>query len=116
MRCKSCGDELEDGNRYLQRMGSKVYGSNCCRPCKRQQVKVVYHLHKQYPQPAPGTPCDCCGRIDKLQLDHEHAGQREWRGWLCRSCNLGIGHLGDNLEGVAKAQAYLLAAREGKKC
>ena len=110
--CKSCGDELEDGNCYLQRINNKMYPSNCCRPCKRQQVKAIYRLHKQHPQPTPGTPCDCCGRsFEKLHLDHEHTGAGEWRGWLCHSCNIGIGHLGDSLEGIARAHAYLLAAR-----
>ena len=31
---------------------------------------------------------------------------------LCRQCNIGIGHLGDSSEGVAKALAYLAAAKE----
>ena len=110
--CKCCGDELEDGNRYAICLGSKVYRSNCCRPCKRQQVLTVYHLRKEHPQPHEGTPCDCCGRVGKLQLDHAHHGSRAWRGFVCRSCNIGIGHLGDTSEGVAKAVAYLAAAKE----
>lgn len=32
---------------------------------------------------------------------------REFRGWLCDRCNVGIGCLGDNLEGVQKAAKYL---------
>ena len=31
---------------------------------------------------------------------------------MCRQCNIGIGHLEDSSEGVAKALVYLAAARE----
>ena len=107
---------MEDGNRYSSVMGAKVYMSNTCRPCKRTQAVTIYHLRKRHPQPPPGSPCECCGRIDKLQLDHAHGGSRAWRGWLCRSCNIGIGHLGDSTEGVTKALAYLAAAKERESC
>ena len=116
MLCKCCGDTLEDANRYAYTMGAKVYMSNTCRPCKRTQAVTIYHLRKSHPQPPPGSMCDCCGRIDKLQLDHAHGGTRAWRGFLCRQCNIGIGHLGDSSEGVAKALAYLAAAKERESC
>ena len=115
MLCKCCGDTLEDANRYAYTMGAKVYMSNTCRPCKRTQAVTIYHLRKSHPQPPPGSMCDCCGRIDKLQLDHAHGGTRAWRGCLCRQCNIGIGHLGDSSEGVAKALAYLGAAKESER-
>ena len=111
MLCKSCGDVLEDGNRYAYVMNSKTYRLNTCRPCKRTQALTVYYLRKQHPLPPAGTPCDCCGRIDKLNLDHEHSSQ-QWRGFLCRQCNLGIGQLGDSVEGVSRALAYLAAANK----
>jgi|TARA_R110000782_G_C14495368_1_gene377867 hypothetical protein len=50
--------------------------------------------------------CDCCGRESKLQVDHLH-GTNNFRGWLCRSCNGGMGGMGDNLEGVLQAAIYL---------
>ena len=112
MLCKSCGDELEDGNRYAHRVNERVYFSNCCRGCKREQVLTVYHLRKQHPRPPAGTPCECGGRVDKLQLDHEHGGSRKFRGFVCKSCNIGLGHLGDSSEGVLRALAYLAAAEE----
>ena len=112
MLCKCCGDELEDGNRYAFTLGPKVYRSNQCKGCKRQQALTVYHLRKQHPRPPVGTPCDCCGRVDKLQLDHEHGGSRKFRGFVCKRCNIGLGHLGDSSEGVLRALAYLAAAEE----
>jgi recombination endonuclease VII len=41
-----------------------------------------------------------------LAIDHDHA-TGEIRGLLCSSCNSGIGKLGDNLEGLERAVAYL---------
>ena len=116
MLCKGCGDQLEDGNRYAHRVNERVYYSNCCRGCKREQVLTVYHLRKQHFRPPVGTPCDCCGRVDKLQLDHEHSGSRKWRGWVCKSCNIGLGHLGDSSAGLLRALAYLNAAKERESC
>ena len=116
MLCKCCGDTLEDANCYMTQVGPKVYRSNCCRPCKRSSMATIRKLKMVHPRPPVGAPCECCGRIDKLQLDHAHGGERAFRGWLCKSCNVGIGHLGDSAEGLAKAVAYLAAAEERKIC
>ncbi len=55
--------------------------------------------------------CDCCGSRLKdgprqNQIDHDHATGKI-RGVLCPSCNTGIGKLGDNIEGLRRALAYL---------
>jgi hypothetical protein len=41
-----------------------------------------------------------------MQLDHDHL-TREFRGWLCGACNRGIGLLGDDVNGLRRALAYL---------
>lgn len=57
--------------------------------------------------------CDCCGNppgeSKGLCLDHCHSTTK-FRGWLCHRCNLGIGLLGDSIEGIDKARAYLQRA------
>ena len=59
-----------------------------------------------------GNKCGICGtpHIDKpgkrLHIDHCHETGK-LRGTLCNSCNLGIGKLGDNLDGLRRATAYL---------
>jgi hypothetical protein len=50
--------------------------------------------------------CESCGKQRPLLWDHDHdTGQ--FRGWLCQTCNSGIGMLGDDLAGVARAYSYL---------
>jgi hypothetical protein len=54
--------------------------------------------------------CACCGGTDPgkrgWMVDHDHV-TGEIRGILCNRCNLGIGLLGDSIEGVRKALTYL---------
>jgi hypothetical protein len=47
--------------------------------------------------------------LGKFEVDHCHQ-TNQIRGLLCRKCNSGIGLLGDNVDGLAKAVAYLRKA------
>lgn len=49
---------------------------------------------------------------ESLCVDHDHKTGAV-RGLLCKGCNVGIGKLGDSVEGLKKALAYLMGA-EGK--
>jgi hypothetical protein len=78
-----------------------------CRECEKEYNKSRIEVSKNLVRPPLGTPCDCCGRTDKeLLMDHCHKTE-EHRGWLCQSCNIGIGRLGDCIDGLLKAVAYL---------
>lgn len=58
--------------------------------------------------------CAVCGRVptrELLMVDHDHITGKI-RGLLCRPCNMGIGFLGDNLDGVKKAINYLARSEE----
>jgi hypothetical protein len=57
------------------------------------------------PKPKDGC-CQKCRRVADLHLDHDHATGR-FRGWLCIQCNMGIGQLGDTVEGLQEAITYL---------
>lgn len=83
--------------------------------------KVVREASRKHAWRAAGIPvptrpepewCECCGRfLEKTpHNDHDHT-TGEFRGWLCSSCNMAIGLLGDSIEGVKKALAYLIKAR-----
>lgn len=80
-------------------------------PERRIRLKLAARRRNGVPEPlypAPAT-CECCKRapgIRPLVVDHDHA-TGAFRGWLCDSCNLGLGKLGDNIDGVMRAVRYL---------
>ena len=47
------------------------------------------------------------GRVKALAVDHNHAND-EIRGLLCQNCNKGIGNLGDSVDILIAAAAYLM--------
>lgn len=55
--------------------------------------------------------CEVCGTDDRLCYDHDHT-TGEFRGVLCRQCNVSIGGLGDTLESLEKAVSYLKKDRD----
>jgi hypothetical protein len=77
-----------------------------------ERVRQYAHNAKRFPKPLRPRPefCECCGSKPNgqgvLHLDHCHETNK-FMGWLCHSCNIAIGHLGDNLLGVLKAVKYL---------
>ena len=76
-----------------------------CRTCIREQQKVRNRMKKTAP-PKPDV-CPCCYEVPIIWcIDHDHK-TNEFRGWLCDKCNLGIGKLGDSIEGLENAIRYL---------
>lgn len=87
-------------------------------PGKTRAYYNKYHLKTAYEMTpeqyeelyrAQDGRCACCGQNaggKRLCVDHDHQTGRV-RGLLCRSCNLGIGNLGDSAEGVRRALVYL---------
>lgn len=67
----------------------------------RTAARIRQRKHNGLPQQTREAPKDCelCGRHPKgqvLDLDHCHVSG-EFRGWLCRQCNHGLGLLGDHI-------------------
>jgi Recombination endonuclease VII len=80
---------------------------------ERRRESVRNSVRKRtLPVPTRVCPerCECCGGLPNgkksLALDHCHF-TGVFRGWLCIRCNRAIGMLGDTLESVRKAVAYL---------
>ncbi len=64
-----------------------------------EQYDLMYHEQE--------GACGLCGREDpKLMVDHCH-DTNKIRGLLCRSCNTGLGSLGDDIPGLERAIMYL---------
>ncbi len=67
------------------------------------------------PEPTRPCPeyCEICLRPNTkkaLALDHDHT-TGAFRGWLCNSCNLGLGMLGDSPVALTAALNYLMAVK-----
>ena len=105
--CLQCNTErpLTSYRLYRRATGDRDSRDSKCKSCSKRNNEVATNLRKDAPQPKGF--CECCQKeTSKLVLDHCHTTE-VFRGWLCPPCNLGIGVLGDTLEGVQKAVNYL---------
>jgi hypothetical protein len=86
----------------------------------RKRRKDRHRKYRGLPEATRPQPviCECCGKAPSnkeanvtksLALDHDHT-TGAFRGWLCHVCNCAIGMLGDSLDGLDRARAYLLRA------
>lgn len=77
---------------------------------KKWMIKYQYGLTSEdfeRLEAAYSGKCPICGRTDReLCVDHDH-NTGVVRGMLCRTCNAGLGCLGDSVEGLIKALSYL---------
>ncbi|HWX29577.1 MAG TPA: endonuclease domain-containing protein [Steroidobacteraceae bacterium] len=102
-------------HRYAQRHPERIKAKNK-RNYKRRgntdEQRAKRRAWKKLPLPTRPAPenCECCGKPpdtrQSLHLDHDHQTGK-FRGWLCASCNLGIGKLGDNANALFRALDYL---------
>lgn len=58
------------------------------------------------PERPVSTACAICGRADPSHWDHDHQ-TGVWRELLCRGCNIGLGHFGDDPARLRAAADYL---------
>lgn len=97
------------------------------RKYSREYMRYVYWINpeksrarrKAHPNPTRPEPlnCEICERrpsTNKLAIDHCHT-TGAFRGWLCFRCNTALGKLGDNIEGLEKAVAYMRRFLEAQK-
>ena len=99
-------ERVHGKNEYLHSTGTSSYCSGC-RTEYRKGLRIA--AAEAPPRPTSDYNCDCCNKIvpkGKLNLDHDHSDY-SFRGWLCRQCNVSIGGLGDDLEGLEMARTYL---------
>jgi len=86
-----------------------------CRSCHKEYKRGLATAKRRAPpRPTEDIHCDLCNVLtpsSKVHMDHCHV-THEFRGWLCRSCNIGLGALGDNLEGLERAIKYLKDGHE----
>ena len=96
--------------------GYRLMTNTNCVECQRRIAReraAIKKKFKDFKEPAYGTPCDMCKRpvYRNWQLDHCH-DTGEFRGWLCKECNTGLGLCGETLEALERAVLYLKTARD----
>ena len=116
--CSVCKEEKDNSHfsfyqdritKRGEKAGYRLRVNTNCRECTSKNNKVVQRLKKIHlsSKPSPNSPCPCCHRITlKFEIDHDHKTE-EFRGWICKDCNVGLGKLGDSKEGLQNAIMYL---------
>ena len=131
-RCTKC-DTWKSWDKFFRdntrRTGTQQHMSTCkvCNTAsqysKREAFRKVYgkawraDLVKKV-RPFEGTPCSICAKPmthgkgnATMCFDHDPV-THTFRGWLCQSCNVGLGNLGDSIESLTKAIQYLQHAKK----
>ena len=113
--CKSCGVD-----KPRKDFSQKQVLCVPCRSAKYRHAHRIRHLKntygitlEEYDEMAKDG-CNICGKTNEenkghLAVDHDHETGKV-RGILCVMCNLGLGNLGDNVEGLTRALEYLNAS------
>lgn len=104
-KCRLCEKE-KDINDYPLFSTKEAGRKNTCKECSRQLSQVRKELKQNNPPP-PSGPCPICNiHTESWILDHCHYGN-SFRGYICNSCNLGIGRFNDDIFLLQKAIDYL---------
>tara|TARA_A100001234_G_scaffold53415_1_gene45504 strand:- start:2973 stop:3500 length:528 start_codon:yes stop_codon:yes gene_type:complete len=128
--CSKCGERKSNiqfswyANRFTKD-GYRLRVNTICDYCSSRTAKELAAIKKsiaiKHPRPAYGDHCAICDKpvyknkasvpdgVDGTwgwQCDHDH-DTGEFRGWLCKKCNTGMGALGDDLESMLRAVQYL---------
>ena len=112
-KCSKC-NEYKDENQFricrlYKGMEQGSYVRSECLDCEKKLAKQLREIKKNSP-PKPNC-CECCGQpTSTLIPDHDHV-TGQFRGWLCRNCNQGIGKLGDNITTLQNAIRYLQCSK-----
>lgn len=105
---------------YYAREGERLRARQRERHNHRRPLRRAYELDRHYgitPEEYDAMlarqagACGVCGcrPAGALHVDHDHESGAV-RGLLCGSCNLGLGKLGDSIEALERALAYLRGA------
>jgi predicted RNA-binding Zn-ribbon protein involved in translation (DUF1610 family) len=120
IKCSSCGQEHIQNSREIQK-NNKPMSCDNFKPhnwsglerednIMRKQYGISTHQFAELLEFQGGGCAICAKPIEnirrRMNIDHDHETNKV-RGILCTGCNTGIGHLGDNIEGLQRALYYL---------
>ena len=103
--CKSCKKEKPDSE-FIKADGRHRATRNRCKVCSKEQSNTRKKLRKENPPPKAGKCQVCKVYTTKWVLDHCHTDMT-FRGYICTSCNSGIGLLHDYPVILERALTYL---------
>jgi|MEHZ01.5.fsa_nt_MEHZ011347875.1_2 hypothetical protein len=113
--CKECKQTLHE-SKFRVRADRSDYRNKECKDCSYVINKITTDLKAINKVPMPDK-CDCCHKLmkpEEFYFDHCHV-EHVFRGWLCNTCNSGIGVLGDTLPHLERAVEYLKAHNERRR-
>jgi hypothetical protein len=120
IKCKYCNEEHEQKSREIQNNAK----SRQCETFKphnwsglerednimRKQYGISTEQFAELLEFQDGGCAICAKPIEnirrRMNIDHDHKSDIV-RGILCTGCNTGLGHLGDDIEGLKRALYYL---------
>ena len=104
-KCRNCQSQklIEEFPYFSTKEAGR---KNTCKECTSKLSKIRQQLKLKNPQPLPG-PCPKCSIHTEIWiLDHCHFND-SFRGYVCNSCNLGLGRFNDDVFLLKKAIDYL---------
>lgn len=106
--CSKCNIEKPLTQFRQDKHGRGTNSTTYYRPeCKECEVRLRRQLQKaKLNAPPQPSACECCSKKVKLLVDHDH-NTGEFRGWICRRCNLGLGQFEDDPKQIQNALKYL---------
>ena len=103
--CKTC-HEVKPDSEFIKADGRHRATRNRCKACAKKQSHLRSKLRRKHPPPPPGDCPLCLHHTEKWVLDHCHV-EEAFRGYICQTCNAGIGLLHDDPEVLSRAVTYL---------
>lgn len=104
-QCKETKSILSYGTVNKDNFG-RAYTKKICNTCKVGNDNVIRRLKKLYEPMKPDNCMLCHERSDVLEIDHCH-NTGQFRGWICKNCNTGLGKFLDNSQFLIRAIEYL---------
>lgn len=104
-KCRACfiDKPIEDFPYFST---SEAGRKNTCKECSKKLAVIRRDLKAQHPAPPPGFCPICNLYTENWILDHCHYNHT-FRGYICNSCNLGLGRLHDDIECIYRAYCYM---------
>jgi len=103
--CRNCKEykNIEDFPYFSTNEAGR---KNTCKECSKKLGVLRRELKSKNPPPPSGKCPICDMHTENWILDHCHFSNN-FRGYICNSCNLGLGRFNDDVEILRKAILYL---------